>query len=305
MSHVEGQKANQQLDSEYSTDSDIVVVEESGEPNWPETVPLDVSGKPHAPHLLFDLALSSLARFKSQFEWVTLFKQPGSGLNQICETPELLSALNTLFKQELSADLSVTQRSVFYEADCILIGREKTTKKVVAFGSSRYSPRGDLKNLGIEPRVTNAGIFVVAPEHARAKLGIMIPSVVALYGHTPLTIFQEEYTVIRINNKHLERVMLRGGRIFRFDRINPNECDEYEANALRVMEWTHNDVFHLKNQPLNPGCGVKVSHRFPDSVTMIGLEADEVTYVARISSIVRFVFLVFWRAGRKPKQPAP
>ncbi len=301
---MKGKAANERFPARNRDEIDIVV-EESFGTAWPAAIPLDLAGRPYAPCSLFNLALRLLSRFKSQYEWVALFKQPGQELNEICELPEILFALNELFKSELSADLSVTQRSVLYEADCILIGRERLSKKIVAFGSSRFTKRGSLLKLGVTERVTNAGIFVVDSDHARAKLGIMMPSVIALYGHTLVSIFQREYTIVRINNKHLERVMLRGGRIYRYDKLNPDEISSAENQALKVMEWTHEHVFHLRNQPLEPGCGVRVTHRFPSSVTMAGLEQDEVTYVARVSSIVRFVFLVFWRAGRIPKQPAP
>lgn len=266
---------------------------------WPKDVEMREAGSADCqPSILFRLALKSLARSKPEILWIPFFRDSRAGKNALSRLPSLVYELNRLFKRELKAELNDSQLAVLFEADCALVGYDRLVGSIVAFASTRFVRRGALVDSGIRSRVTFGGLMVVSHAHVKAKLGIMMPTVIALYGHNLLTIFQREITVLRINNKHLERVMRRAGDVYRYDDVSQRSGSSDAIEIFAAMKWSHVNVFHLDHDSLHAGKPIPIDHRFDERVTMQGLGPREITYVARASSLIRFVSLVFLRAGR-------
>lgn len=280
---------------------DAIAVVREAQLAWPDGLEMKSYGSEslHS-NALFKLALGWLRTQRPSYEWIPIFRDNDSNRNALARLPELLKQLNKLFKSELAADFSEAQISLLSEAHCVLIGYDKSSKSIVSFGSVRFSERGSLSSHGIDCRVIHAGLLIVAKSHAKAKLGTMMPTVIASYGHSFLSIFRREIIVLRINNKYLEAIMHRGGTVYRYDKlITPQDSKSKMAQA--AMEWTHHNVFHLSHVPLEPGKPIPIQHRFTSDVTMENLKENEITYVSRMSSLVKFIVLVFMKSGRRSK----
>lgn len=266
---------------------------------WPKDVAIREAGYAGCqPSILFRWALKWLARSKPEIVWVPFFRDSHAGKNALSRLPSLVYELNRLFKSELKAELNASQMAVLFEADCALVGYDRLAGSIVAFASTRFVVKGTLVSAGIRSRVTFGGLMVVSRAHVKAKFGIMMATVIALYGHNLLTIFQREITVLRINNKHLERVMRRAGGVYRYDEVSQHTGSSDAIEIFAAMKWSHVNVFHLDQDSLHVGKPIPIDHRFDERVTMRGLGPREITYVARASSLIRFVALVFLRAGR-------
>lgn len=248
-------------------------------------------------NVLFSISLFILRKIRPDYHWVAFLKE-SSGYNSIRKQHDVIEKLSALFRSELADSFSSAHIALLENADCILVGINKANSEIVCFGSTKYSKKGSLSDIDVPHRVTHGGLLVVAKEHARSMLGTLISSVIALYGHTIHTIFEQEVTVLRINNKHLERVMRRAGPVYRYDQLSPIQIEnDPEAKlASSVIEWTHKHVFYL-NEPLELGKPLNIQHRFSPKVRMSGLGGNEITYAYRKSSLVYFVSMVLIRAS--------
>jgi len=275
-----------------------------GEPQagfWPTTLVDHKYGVVDKHHRFFAIGLSYLRKLKPGLSWVPFFKSEFHDFNEIKQHPTLISAMSNLFRAELSADFSESQLKILAEADCVLVGFDTASRRIVAFGSTRFTQKGVLVNAGLYSRIAHGGLLVVSEKYAKAKLGIIIASTIALYGHSTRTVLSREIAVVRLNNKHLEKVFKRAGRIYRLDHMVEGEKDPEKIEAIRAMAWTHYNVFHLQETPFKIGEPIPIEHSFPPNVTMSNMEVNQITYVVRSGSLARLVFMVFVKSFRRRK----
>lgn len=280
--------------------SEIVVKEDCVDwyAEYLENVP---DGIKSSQHRLLSLALAGVKHLRPEYGWLPLFRDPRTGQNIVKNMPRLFLALNQLWSRELSTPFSITQEHLVLESDCILIAFDLDTNAVLAFGTSRYSPRGEIP--GVPYQTTHGGLCVVAKEHQSRKITPLIASIVSLYGHTVSSVFKQEVIVVRSNNRFVEKILRRAEPVYRSDEISEFGNDTERIIAI-AMRWTHEHVFHQVEGSLSFSDRQIITHRVPESARSAGLEENESIYFSRVSSLIEFLFRVFFhRRKGSPRVP--
>lgn len=267
---------------------------------WPTNVEQRAHGIQSAkPSLVFQFCLAVIKRAKPDFVWIPLFKDE-SGLNAIAALPDLLEVLNSIFKDQLQAEHTASQRSLLFEADVVLVCYDPKSDSIVSYGSTKFSEKGAIPNVLYQ--VIHLGHMIVAVGHEKKQLTPLTGVTIGLYGHSVTDLFRTEIVVIRSNNRYVEQIISRVPTIYRSDRLSDNEAEPRLQEVVKAIQWTDKHVFHSKEK-LTIGQPSKISHRFPNDVTIDGLKNDEIIYLARISSIglyaLRIMKSAFKRKSRR------
>lgn len=267
---------------------------------WPENIERRSHGLKNAkPSRVFQFCLAIIRRAKPNFEWIPIYKDE-SGFNAIAKLPALSQVLNSLFKDQLQAEHTESQRSLLHEADVVLICYDPKNDSILSYGSNKFSEKGSIPNVLYQ--VIHMGHMIVAVGHEKEQLTPLTGVTMGLYGHSFLDLFRTEIVVIRSNNRYVERIISRVPTIYRSDKLSDNEADARIREVVKAIKWTDKHVFHSK-EDLTIGKPSKISHRFPQDVTIDGLKTDEIVYLARISSIglyaLRIMKSAFKRKSRR------
>ena len=292
-----------------SPKDDIVVPESSASSSaddsqpktypWPQTVPRTAGGNAsYKPSKVFRSLLSGIRKFRPQYEWIPFYKDE-TGINSIANQPALMSTLNAIFYDQLSSDFSVAQRMLLEESDVVIVCYDPELGTILSYGSTRYSIRGTIET--VKEQVSHAGHMIVAVGHEKKQLAPLTAVLMNVYGHTMADLFRTEIIILRTNNRYVERLFGRVPPVYRSDRLSENETDYDRQAIVAAMKWTNKHVFHSA-EDLKMGETIRIRHRFPENATIDGVAADEIIYIARMSSIGYYLARIFKSVVQRNRQ---
>lgn len=263
---------------------------------WPENTPKEIHGNIRAkPHRIFLTCLKLIRRAKPDLVWIPFFKDT-SDLNAISSRPELLNTLNQIFKDQLASDYNDSQRSLLHQADVILVCYDPSADTIVSYGSSMFCKKGSIPDLRYQ--VIHLGHMIVARGHEKKRLTPLTGVTMGLYGHSVLDLFRTEIVVLRSNNRYVAKIINEVPPIYRSDKLSENEKSPRLREVVKAIKWVDRNVFHSL-EALEIGKPSRITHKFPDEVTIDGLENDEIVYLARISSIGLYALRIMQSAFKR------
>lgn len=131
--------------------------------------------------------------------------------------------------------------------------------------------------------------MIVAPGNERRRLAPYTALALALHGHRITDLFRREILLLRTNNKYIERLMRRMEPVYRSDQISLEDTCSEVVEIAKAMAWTNENLF-CASTPLEFGKPIPINHRFAPEITIDGVGSDEIIYLARISSLGRFLY---------------
>ncbi|NKC01778.1 MAG: hypothetical protein GKR90_25215 [Pseudomonadales bacterium] len=262
---------------------------------WPSHLPKSRIGDFSGHSKLLRITTRLIQKLYPSSTWIPIVKTAPQAKNPIAEISELVEPLERLFRDELKSSYSDSQRKLLEEADCVLIGVDRTTNSIMAYCSTRYAPKGSVP--GVSCQITAGGHLVVSSAYHANDLGPFLASAASLYGYSLPSFFRNSIVVLRSNNKYIERVFRRAEPIYRSDSLTGLEKSAPVDEIVAAIDWVHHHVFHLTEDLF--GHPLRIDHRFERDLTLEGLKENEIVYLARTSSMFYFLAKVFLRIFRR------
>ena len=288
--------------SARNTDFEIVV-EESTRFAWPLEDMREDFGEPMKRiRFYFKPFLNMIRSIRKDYSWKVFYIDPATDRSMVEQFPEVVDQLEKLFERELGTKYSHAQRELLLCSHIVIIAVAKKSNEIAGYFSASYAPRNSIPGIPIPVTFGNHG--VIAEEHQQFKIGVTMGALSILHGQKLRDLFRTIACVLRTNNKNILNPLRQAGNVYRSDHLQSSTLSKDEAISQRAIDYMHNNVFNLPDEPLPWDKPLEIDHRFDPAFTIDGVRENQIIYISCVTSLSKCTVRLFARRRRRKRQHA-